>query len=68
MKKRVFTMLNFFAFNLLFFAVYLNFIHKDANTLPAVAMASKVAPREVSDNLTTPNPNETKPAVADMAQ
>ena len=29
MKKRVRRTLNFFAFNLLFFALYLNFIHKD---------------------------------------
>ncbi|GJQ33960.1 MAG: hypothetical protein HBSAPP04_27990 [Ignavibacteriaceae bacterium] len=29
MKKRVRRALNFFAFNLLFFALYLNFIHKD---------------------------------------
>lgn len=29
MKRRVRRILNFFAFNLLFFALYLNFIHKD---------------------------------------
>ena len=29
MKKRVRKIANFFAFNLLFFALYLNFIHKD---------------------------------------
>ena len=36
MKKRISRVLNFFAFNLLFFALYLNFVHKDANaqTLP----------------------------------
>lgn len=31
MKKRITRILNFFAFNLLFFALYLNFIHKDGN-------------------------------------
>ena len=31
MKRRVTKVLNFFAFNLLFFALYLNFIHKDNN-------------------------------------
>lgn len=36
MKKRVFHVLNFLAFNLLFFALYLNFIHKD-NNFPEVA-------------------------------
>jgi hypothetical protein len=35
MKKRISRVLNFFAFNLLFFALYLNFIHKDnSNELP----------------------------------
>jgi hypothetical protein len=34
MKKRVSSIINFFAFNLLFFALYLNFIHKDSNTIP----------------------------------
>jgi hypothetical protein len=36
MKKRLSRILNFFAFNLLFFALYLNFIHKD-NNAPATA-------------------------------
>ena len=31
MKKRISRVLNFLAFNLLFFALYLNFIHKDTN-------------------------------------
>ena len=35
MKKRVFNILNFVALNVLFFAIYLNFIHKDVNVLPA---------------------------------
>lgn len=35
MKRRVRKVANFFAFNLLFFALYLNFIHKDSNALPA---------------------------------
>ena len=33
MKKRVRKIANFFAFNLLFFALYLNFIHKDKPTI-----------------------------------
>lgn len=32
MKKRISRVLNFFAFNLLFFALYLNFVHKDNNS------------------------------------
>jgi hypothetical protein len=35
MKKRISRVLNFFAFNLLFFALYLNFVHRDnSQTLP----------------------------------
>jgi hypothetical protein len=36
MKRRAFKVLNFFAFNLLFFALYLNFIHKDKNVQDAL--------------------------------
>jgi len=42
MKKRISRVLNFFAFNLLFFALYLNFIHKDSNT--TAAAVSKPVP------------------------
>jgi hypothetical protein len=35
MKRRVRKIANFFAFNLLFFALYLNFIHKDKTAAPA---------------------------------
>ena len=36
MKRRIRRIANFFAFNLLFFALYLNFIHQDksATTIP----------------------------------
>lgn len=37
MKRRVRRALNFFAFNLLFFALYLNFIHKDKAPAPETA-------------------------------
>jgi hypothetical protein len=45
MKKRISRVLNFFAFNLLFFALYLNFVHKDNNsqTLPAASKSSVTA-------------------------
>ena len=36
MKRRVRKIANFFAFNLLFFALYLNFIHKDKVAAPPV--------------------------------
>lgn len=43
MKKRVRKIANFFAFNLLFFALYLNFIHKDSPN--ANAADTTVQPR-----------------------
>ncbi len=36
MKRRVSKILNFIAFNLLFFALYLNFVHKDSNETPVI--------------------------------
>lgn len=36
MKRRVRKIANFFAFNLLFFALYLNFIHKDKTAVPGI--------------------------------
>ena len=44
MKRRIRKIVNFFAFNLLFFALYLNFIHKDrANNdiAPAAVVSTK---------------------------
>jgi hypothetical protein len=43
MKKRVSRILNFVAFNLLFFALYLNFIHKDSNSQIPVSHKSSAA-------------------------
>jgi len=41
MQKRLYVFFNFFAFNLLFFALYLNFIHKDVEVaLPALPRSS----------------------------
>lgn len=36
MKRRIRKIVNFFAFNLLFFALYLNFIHKDKGIVEPV--------------------------------
>ena len=42
MKRRIRKIVNFFAFNLLFFALYLNFIHKDraGNDIAPAAVVS----------------------------
>lgn len=45
MKRRIRKIVNFFAFNLLFFALYLNFIHKDKIAVDAaVPVANNNAP------------------------
>jgi hypothetical protein len=48
MKRRVRKIANFFAFNLLFFALYLNFIHKDN-----VAAANPAPPNTTAFSGTT---------------
>ena len=44
MKKRVRKIANFFAFNLLFFALYLNFIHKDSQVSSSAEATVAVQP------------------------
>ena len=53
MKKRLSRVINFFAFNLLFFALYLNFIHKDSSAqevLPKTTPAATVKGTTLVDN------------------
>lgn len=45
MKKRVRKIANFFAFNLLFFALYLNFIHRDKS---AISVTTPTAPQNTA--------------------
>ena len=56
MKKRLSGILNFLAFNLLFFSLYLNFIHKDSNT--PVALPSKNAAATVHGTTLVSNPEQ----------
>ena len=51
MNPRVFKIANFFAFNLLFFALYLNFVHKDKNVQQAVNTSAQT--HVASGNLST---------------
>ncbi len=44
MRNRLRKVTNFFAFNLLFFALYLNFIHKDNNALDTAEAYRTSAP------------------------
>ena len=43
MKRRIRKIVNFFAFNLLFFALYLNFIHKDKGFSAPVPVQTNTA-------------------------
>ena len=46
MKNRVFKILNFCALNVLFFAIYLNFIHKDQNQSMAAEQTNTAVMQE----------------------
>jgi hypothetical protein len=54
MKKRLSRVLNFFAFNLLFFALYLNFIHKDSNAVTNAPGKSNTATTQGTTLVTNP--------------
>jgi hypothetical protein len=56
MKKRVRKIANFFAFNLLFFALYLNFIHKDKSNIISVS-----TPAAFSGTVLVENPDQYLP-------
>lgn len=55
MKRRVRKIANFFAFNLLFFALYLNFIHKD-KMAPVNVPAQQTAAAAFSGTVLVDNP------------
>ena len=59
MKRRVRKIANFFAFNLLFFALYLNFIHKD-NLPTAGGDPTPTQNKTASFNGTVPVDNPSK--------
>ena len=56
MRRRVRKIVNFFAFNLLFFALYLNFIHKD-NVTPVLA-PSQVSSATFNGTVPVQNPEQ----------
>lgn len=61
MKRRIRKIVNFFAFNLLFFALYLNFIHKDkANneSVPAAAVSTPNSGAAYTGTVLVQNPEK----------
>ena len=64
MKRRIRKIVNFFAFNLLFFALYLNFIHKDranSDTAPAVVSTSATNSSAYTGTVLVQNPEKYLP-------
>ncbi|MEK7224902.1 MAG: hypothetical protein AAB221_04380 [Bacteroidota bacterium] len=59
MKKRVRKIANFFAFNLLFFALYLNFIHKDKSAItPVTNPSAQQSAAAFSGTMLVENPDQ----------
>lgn len=57
MKRRLRKVVNFFAFNLLFFALYLNFIHKDKTGVEA-APAQNISTSTTTGTVLVQNPEK----------
>ena len=58
MKRRIRKVANFFAFNLLFFALYLNFIHKDKSSLPTTDQTDQPKTAAFSGSVLVDNPEK----------
>lgn len=58
MKRRVRKIANFFAFNLLFFALYLNFIHKDQAAINFAGETAKQQNAAFSGTVKVTNPQQ----------
>jgi predicted permease len=61
MKRRIRKIVNFFAFNLLFFALYLNFIHKDNvnnEAIPAAVVSTPSAPSAYTGTVLVQHPEK----------
>lgn len=68
MKRRVRKIANFFAFNLLFFALYLNFIHQNKSNIPVIPNDSKQATAAFSGTVLVDAPQQvTTPAATTNA-
>lgn len=66
MKRRVSKIANFFAFNLLFFALYLNFIHKDESALNGMNQVATSQPAAFSNSSVSVNNTESQHTKADQ--
>jgi hypothetical protein len=67
MKRRVRKIANFFAFNLLFFALYLNFIHQNKTNLPVIPNNSKQATAAFSGTVLVDAPQQSNTPASTVA-
>jgi hypothetical protein len=58
MKRRVRKIANFFAFNLLFFALYLNFVHKDQAAMNSIGQVATMQEPAAFSGSTVQVPNQ----------
>lgn len=58
MKRRIRKVINFFAFNLLFFALYLNFIHRDRVTSVATSQQQASLRPVINGTVLVQNPEK----------
>ncbi len=58
MKRRIRKVVNFFAFNLLFFALYLNFIHKDKSSTDIAPVQTNNVAANTSGTILVQNPEK----------
>ncbi|HVZ55233.1 MAG TPA: hypothetical protein VG870_01125 [Chitinophagaceae bacterium] len=58
MKRRIRKVVNFFAFNLLFFALYLNFIHRDKPADAVVSSQQVAGGTAISGTVLVQNPEK----------
>ena len=63
MKRRVRKIANFFAFNLLFFALYLNFIHKDKAAVNSATDSAQQQNAAFSGTVMIANPQQAEKKV-----
>ena len=62
MKRRVRKIVNFFAFNLLFFALYLNFIHKDKQPMAIETEQAKQSSTPFGGTVLVDNDQQQQPS------
>ncbi len=58
MKTRIYNVANFFALNILFFALYLNFIQKKQKTISPATVATEFQQTKIISTIPVTNPDQ----------